>query len=338
MRVAHIYASNAKINSGDYMLGIATKHYFKNIICEGKDVTFKDYDCRNPELYTGEALNNLNKFDMILIGGGGLILPDSSPNKTSCWQWWISYENMQKLVPPMHVVSIGCNLFNGQTMEMANRDNSACDVSRIPIFKKSITSLINKATQFSMRHNGDIEKLLEIIGDEYRGKITFQKCPCIDYVKEVWKPSIHMDNRKYIAFEIKDDREWRRYHKIKREPYYHKLLIMVKKLLDENKDVCYLSHDGSINFNNFLKSNGVHLPVLQCNTGNEQDILKKYAQVHTIFCSAGHSQMFSYGLGIRTISLISHPKLQYFCEDFPELLDDAIDVNNNIDKIFQIEI
>ena len=115
-------------------------------------------------------------------------------------------------------------------------------------------------------------------------------------------------------------------------------MIIVKKLLDEKKDVCYLSHDGSANFYNFLKSQGVNLPILKCNTGNEQDILKKYAQVHTIFCSAGHSQMFSYGLGIRTISLISHPKLQYFCEDFPELLDDAIDVNNNIDKLFQISI
>lgn len=339
MKVAHIYASNAKINSGDYMLGIATKQYFKNTIGKGQDVKFTDYDCRNPSLYTGAQLNKLNTFDAILIGGGGLILPDSAPNKISCWQWLISVENMQKLVPPLHVVSVGYNLFYGQTMNMSNRDNANQDGSRMPIFKKSITTLINKATYFSMRHNGDIEALLKIIGEEYREKITFQQCPCVNYVKEAWKPKIQaMNQRKYIAFEIKDDREWRRYHKIKRGPYYHKLLAMVKKLLEQKKEVCYLSHDGSIGFYNFLKSQKINLPLLQCSTGNHEDIMNKYAKIHTIFCSAGHSQMFSYGLGIRTISLISHPKLQYFCEDFPELLDDAIDVNENIDKIFQINI
>ena len=32
MNVAHIYASNAKTNSGDYMIGIAYKLYFKEMI------------------------------------------------------------------------------------------------------------------------------------------------------------------------------------------------------------------------------------------------------------------------------------------------------------------
>ena len=338
MKVAHLYACVGHHNSGDYMLGLATKRYFRNTIGKGHDVKFTNYDCRNPSLYTGAELKKLNTFDAILIGGGGLILPDSAPNKISCWQWVISVENMQKLIPPLHVVSVGYNLFYGQTMEMTSRKNSQADSSRIPIFKQNITCLINKATSFSIRHKGDIESLLKIIGDEYREKIKFQPCPCIDYVKDVWKPNFQTEHKKYIAFEIKDDREWRRYHKIKKGPYYAKLLIMVKKLLDEKKDVCYLSHDGSVNFYNFLRSQGVNIPILKCNTLNEKDILDQYSKVHTMFCSAGHSQMFCYGLGIRTISLISHPKLQYFCEDFPELLGDAIDVNNNIDKIFQIDI
>ena len=42
---------------------------------------------------------------------------------------------------------------------------------------------------------------------------------------------------------------------------------------------------------------------------------ENYSKVKTILCSAGHSQMMSHGLGIKTISLVSHPKLRYFCDD-----------------------
>lgn len=336
MKVAHIFASNGSSNSGDFMLGIATKWHFENNIMKSNDVIYTDHCCRTNSNFTGSNIDKLNTYDCIIVGGGGLILPDTAPNKISAWQWIISKEEMERINIPIYVISIGYNLFNTQTINMSNNGNNSEDHSRLDIFKKNITTLINKATYFSMRHNGDIERLLEIIGKEYREKIIFQQCPSIDYMIEKWKPSIKLDDRKYIAIEIKDDREWRRYYKIGKIPYYNKLVQLVKKLLDEKKSVCYLSHDGSVNFYNFLKSKDIHLPILQCNTGNEKDILNKYSNVHTLLCSAGHSQMFSYAIGIRTISLISHPKLQYFCEDF-NLLEDAVDINNNIDKLFQLK-
>ena len=41
--------------------------------------------------------------------------------------------------------------------------------------------------------------------------------------------------------------------------------------------------------------------------------------------------MISYGLGIKIISLITHPKIKNFCDDIED--KNGIDVNNSIEKI-----
>ena len=53
IKVAHIYASNAKRNSGDFMIGIATKKYFEHQILNkpNDNLHFYDLDCRNSILF-----------------------------------------------------------------------------------------------------------------------------------------------------------------------------------------------------------------------------------------------------------------------------------------------
>ena len=313
MKIAHIYASNAKANSGDYMLGIATKQYFHEKILNTNDADYTSLDCRDEKLYTDA--DKLNQYDCLLVGGGGLILSDSAPNKVSCWQWIIDQKIYDQLTVPIYVVSIGYNLFYGQTMNMSSREYNTADPSRMDIFKKNITKLIDRSTHFSMRHKRDIDNLCSIIGEEYRSKIKFEFCPTIWYAQTYWKPKIDISKRKYIAIEIKDDREWRRYHKIGKEKYYQELTNFVKHCLENQIPVACLTHDGSRNFYRHLCKHNIDIPYLKNNTGNETSILNNYSQIHTILCSAGHSQMMSYAIGIRIISLITHPKLRHFCQD-----------------------
>ena len=93
IKVAHIYASNAKMNSGDLMIGIAYKKYFSECVIK-KECVFTNINCRNSKSFNDSNINNLNNYDYILVGGGGLILPDTTPNKISCWQWCISKDNI----------------------------------------------------------------------------------------------------------------------------------------------------------------------------------------------------------------------------------------------------
>jgi hypothetical protein len=84
MRIVHIYASKAVSNSGDYMIGKSYKYKAQKIW--GKDITFISLDCRDVKLYNNDrGINVLNTFDKIIIGGGGLLLPDTVPNNVSCW-------------------------------------------------------------------------------------------------------------------------------------------------------------------------------------------------------------------------------------------------------------
>jgi hypothetical protein len=329
-KVAHIYARNAKMNSGDYMIGIAYKKYFEEVILKKKCV-FYDIDCRDSKSFNDENINKLNSYDYIILGGGGLILPDSQPNKISCWQWVISKENINKIRVPIFVLSIGYNLFFEQKITMHNRENSVEDKSRMNIFKDNIITLINKSTKFTLRHKDDVNKLINIVGDEYKKKINYEICATVWYVNKYWKPNINnIDrNKKFFAIEIKDDREWRRYYKIGKSKYYSYLLNnIVKKHINNNDKILYLSHDGSKNFYNYLKKNNITIPFLDNSCGNESKIRDNYSKIHTIYCSAGHSQMISYGLGIKIISLVTHPKIKNFCDDI--MNKDFIDVNNII--------
>lgn len=316
-KVAHIYASNAKTNSGDFMLGISTKKYFSDVILK-EPCQFKDFDCRNPNLYTPEQISSFNEFDYILVGGGGLILPDSSPNMTSCWQWVIPEKSYDLITKPIYVVSIGYNLFYGQDMSMPKRESNYSEPNRINIFKSNIRKLINKAEHFTLRHTGDMESLISIIGEDMRSKMSMEFCPSIWYVKKYWKPKFKLDqSKKVLAIEIKDDREWRRYNKIGKTKYYEVLLDFVKEYQKKYglNSIVYMSHDGSANFHRYLISKGVKISILSNASKNEEMIKNNYEKIHTLLCSAGHSQMMAHGLGIKTISMVSHPKLKYFCED-----------------------
>ncbi len=314
LKVAHVYVCNAKNNSGDFILGIATKKYFQEVIVKD-ECTFTNFDCRNPELYTKENIGKLNEFDHIIVGGGGLFLPDSAPNNVSCWQWVIDKEMYELITSPMYVIAVGYNLFFHQTMNMPRREDDYTESHRLDIFRDNIRALANKTTHFTLRHKQDVRSVLNIIGNEYTSKINYEMCPSVWYVNKYWKPNMPTVQQKAIAIEIKDDRMWRRYYKIGKYTFYNELIKFIKWCQSNNQPVVYLSHDGSKNFYMYLRNNNIHIPILNNSCANEESIKQNYAQIHTILCSAGHSQMMSYGLDINIITLISHPKLRNFCED-----------------------
>ncbi len=128
-----------------------------------------------------------------------------------------------------------------------------------------------------------------------------------------------------MAIEIKDDREWRRYYKIGKMNYYKELENTVLHCIKSGINIVYLSHDGSKNFYSYLVSKGLQIPYLDNSSGNEKKIRSNYSKIHTILCSAGHSQMLSDGCGIKIISLVSHPKIRNYCDDIGNT--DFVDIN-----------
>ena len=75
-------------------------------------------------------------------------------------------------------------------------NNSKEDHNITPIFIDNITTLINKSVRFTLRHNDDVEKLIEIIGENYRNKISYQMCETVWYAEKYMKPRMNLENKK----------------------------------------------------------------------------------------------------------------------------------------------
>lgn len=332
IRVAHIYASEGKSNSGDLMLGIATKDHFTSSIANNKKCTFVDFNCRDESLFTKEAILKLNEFDYVLIGGGGLILPDTAPNRISAWQVKIPTENYKLIKAPVYVIGLGYNLFYGQSMDMPKKNSNFRDSSLLDIFTKNISELIRVSAHFSMRHLDDVVNLKKIVSSELGEKITYSPCPTIKYVSTNWAKKIIPENRKFIGIEIKEDRSWRRYFNISKDQFYSELLKFIIFCKNKGFSIAIVKHENGSDFYEYTIKNGFNLPLLDNSCQLESKILENYSKLKMIFCTAGHSQMMSYALGIPMMSLISHPKLKSFCNEMH--LNDYIEINQNF-NIFE---
>ena len=83
-------------NAGDTILPVVLRDLF--IFC----LSIKSWKGFHVKIPVEEKyLKTINKADGIVIGGGGLFLRDSHPNKTSGWQWNCSIENLLKINKPI---------------------------------------------------------------------------------------------------------------------------------------------------------------------------------------------------------------------------------------------
>jgi len=308
-RALHIYAVNGKTNSGDFFLGPSTKWEFENIV--GEDVRWYNFDVRR--MVNHADVKYFNDFDYVVIGGGGLFLPDTNPNKTSCWQWACRADFIEQIKAKIYVVGIGWNHFYGQDITMPNRGNSVSDPERLKIFKNNVETLVRKSTNFTMRHQGDCDRLKEIIDVELHDKVQFEFCPVVGYVES--KFSKDFTSGEYMTFEIKDDRPNRRYIGKKRDDFYAELHEYINHLISEGEKIAVMSHDGSMSFVSYLKNRGVPFLFLNNTVANQEAIIQNYSKVKKLFCTAGHSQMTAHALNLEYYSLINNDKLKYFLED-----------------------
>lgn len=310
MKALHIYATTGKRNSGDFFLGPSTKCRFENII--NKKVNWSNFNVRKK--VTEKDIQYFNTFDYIVVGGGGLFLPDTNPNDVSCWQWPIDKNLINKIQSKIYVISVGLNWFFEQDIRMSNRNNSNIIEKRKEIFKQNIDTLIEKSSHFSMRHNGDIKELLKFVKLNNSDKIMFEFCPVIEYVESKFKNNFSAGE--YICFEIKDDRPNRRYIGTTRDRVYNILYKFILELKSRGEKIAIMSHDGSMTFAKYLNSKGFKDYKFLNNTiANQNSIIDNYKNVKKLYCSAGHSQMTAYALGLDFYSLVSHNKLKYFMDD-----------------------
>lgn len=255
-------------------------------------------------LFDKAALARVNERRALVIGGGGLFIPDTAPNGNSAWQWNVPDENLNGIDVPVVVYAVGFNAFDGQSYR-AGRFNS------------SLRQLVERSAFFALRNHGSIEKVRALLPASLHDKVRFQPCPTTvtRQLVDGWTDPAAGQRENTVMINAAYDRAGLRFG----HDYAHFLAEMAKavRALGEHTEVLCVAHsldDEKIAFD-LRREHGVSLPVIPMYDFDNDAIRDTYARTKLVIGMRGHAGMIPFGCGTPIISLISHPKMAYFLSD-----------------------
>lgn len=311
IRATHFSYYSGWENAGDTILSKCVRDNF-NLI-EPTRWTLK----KVTSPVSSATIEEINKQDYLVVGGGGLLLPDSNPNVVSGWQWAISQELLAQINVPFIVYAIGYNFFRGQEPDER--------------FKQSLHQLIDKSSFFSLRNKGSIDAVSEIVGPELAEKIKFQPCPTT-VIRKV-DPSIGPKKKtKNIGVNIAYDRYHLRYGK---DIYVilDQIAMALKQISEKGYkiyNICHLENDQK--FELTLDKHGISYEHINLQYELPDVSYQVYNEMELVMGTRGHAQMIPFGVNTKIISLGSHNKLRWFLEDI-DASDWFIELNQEVATI-----
>jgi len=263
------------------------------------------------------VVTQINNSKHLVLGGGGVLLPDSNPNTISGWQWAINADYWKEIKVPVIVFAIGYNFFKGQ--------------KNTEIFKSNLIKLVERADFFSLRNRGSINKVKEIIPVELHAKIHFQPCPTT-IIRSLYPNLPAKKTTKKVGINIAFDRYERRYGQ---DIYLilDQIALAMKSIQNagyEIINVCHLENDSKFDIS--LEHRKVVFETVNLQYKLPNDVYHFYNELEVMIGTRGHAQMIPFGLNTKIISLGSHDKLRYFLEDINSL-DWYLDVHGSPQKL-----
>lgn len=255
------------------------------------------------QLFDDERVELANAQRALVVGGGGLFLPDTAPNANSGWQWNVPRASLERLDVPLHVFAVGYNLFRGQSF-------------RGGLFHENLVALTEHAAQVGLRNHGSIDRVRDLLPAALQGKVTYVPCPTT--VLRLTHPDAPVggagSGRVYLNAAF--DRSERRF-----EGGYPRFLAAmaryVRALRDHGADVALTAHleaDARL-ATDLAAEHEVDVPVVAMYGMRPEEGYRVYADASLVVGMRGHATMIPFGLGTPVLSLVSHPKTRYFLED-----------------------
>ncbi|MFJ2019968.1 polysaccharide pyruvyl transferase family protein [Streptomyces nodosus] len=248
------------------------------------------------------ALEQLNARRGVIVGGGGLFLPDTSPNGNSHWQWNVPDEILARITTPLAVFAVGYNVFDGQLYRRGR-------------FAESLRVLVERSAFFGLRNHGSIERVRELLPEELRDRVRYQPCPTTVaryLLPDRFDPARRSDT---VLLNCAYDRAGLRFG----HDYGHFLAQMATALRDlrERTDVRYAAHMPADEkfVHDLRREHGIGLPVEPLYDMSNDAVRDLYGRARLVIGMRGHAGMIPFGCGTPILSLVSHPKLAYFLSD-----------------------
>ncbi|WP_407316896.1 glycosyltransferase [Isoptericola halotolerans] len=260
------------------------------------------------QVFDEAAVERVNATDALLVGGGGLFLPDTMPNGNSGWQWNVPDESLRRLEVPLALTAVGYNLFDGQEIH-GDR------------FAESLRLTVDTAALVGLRNHGSIDRVRSVLPAALAEKVVYMPCPTtflglLDHgpgarvrraVDEGAAPVVYVNiayDRSSLRF--KDD-----------YPAFLAAIDSFVRSVGGTADVRVAAHtvgDERV-AHDLYAHHGTRIPVDAFFRKGVDDALQAYADAAVVVGMRGHAGMIPFGVGTPIVSLVSHPKLRYFLED-----------------------
>ena len=265
------------------------------------------WDVHVHQVFDERRLAQVNAGDGLIVGGGGLFLPDTAPNGNSGWQWNVTDEMLRRVTVPLVVWAVGYNTFEGQDF----------DGSR---FAASLRTLVDQAAFVGLRNSGSVERVRAMLPDHLAQKVRWQPCPTT-VISRLGGPAWETPRQPNegdsgpVLLNCAYDRSDRRFG----DDYGQFLRGIRDWILATRKraEVRYAAHcvDDENLVVDLRREYGLTLPVIPMYDLPVTEIHATYRRAALVVGMRGHAGMIPFGCGTPIISLVSHPKLTFFLAD-----------------------
>lgn len=302
MYLFHFGAFNAQ-NAGDTILGQATEDLIDRDAYWGR---YHIYEGIPPD----KLIQHINdKVDAVVIGGGGFIIPTfTKAAEISGWHCPLSLEQIKRIERPIICFGLGYNKFWGKT-----KFNE--------LFKPNINELVRRSIFFGLRNHGSIEQLTPYIEPDLVHKLTYQPDPASLLLNLYPEYENTLPRYNELAFQVALDSLGVRFSKSE--------VVIQKTLKEIRRAIIELSHNHDIKvvLHGVYDAQKKHLsdlyggldvkryPFVKLFFKPIHVIMDYYAGCPLTVAMRGHGQLIPFGLGNPFVSLVSHPKQEYFLKD-----------------------
>ncbi|MFE7407811.1 polysaccharide pyruvyl transferase family protein, partial [Isoptericola sp. NPDC057559] len=255
------------------------------------------------QLFDAERVRVANAQRALVVGGGGLFLPDTSPNGHSGWQWNVPAASLAALDVPLFVLAVGYNLFDGQEFHGTR-------------FRDGLLALARRAELVGLRNHGSMDRVRALLPDDLAERVRFVPCPTTVYER------LHPDlppaevGSGRVLLNAAFDRSARRF-----KDGYPAFLAQVRDLAARaaaaGAEVRVVAHTrGDVRLADDLRAaHDLDLPVDELHLMAPDEAFGVHRRASLVVGMRGHATMVPFGLGTPVLSLVSHPKMRYFLDD-----------------------
>lgn len=283
-RAAHICALNRNVGDNALILAIrqmlAEHFHFQHVEILGNK-------------FPPNALRTLERNDVIIFGGGGLIHsfgPRGNPLERTGTLWDIDLKDLAKLSKPIVLYGVGFNHFYG-------------DPPPLPAMREMFNVLVEKKSLIAFRNDGSEQRFLKYF-PEFSGEIGTIPDPGIFF-----RP-VPPKKGGYVVLQIAADRVNLRFGS-KFDAFIKFIQELIGKIKQPVKLVPHTPDDERLYREIGPRLKVEVIPFLRRGADTHK-MIGLYAGADFSISTRGHSQICSIGNSIPTFSISTHPKVEAF--------------------------